>query len=69
MLSVEDLKPAIVLHVTRKAREIALQAIEIINNTRGDIEGKIRGRGDWGGEFKSRMFTRSRCPRQKSRFR
>ena len=48
MLSVEDLKPTIVLHVTRKAREIALQAIENINNTRGDIEGKIRERGDWG---------------------
>ena len=39
--------------------------IEIINNTRGDIEAKI-----WeGGEFKSRMFTHLRCPRQKSHFR
>ena len=41
-------------------------AIEIINNTRGGIEGKIWERGDWGGgNFKSRMFTHSRFPIQK----
>ena len=28
--------------------------IEIINNTRGDIEGKIWERGDWGGANSSR---------------
>ena len=42
--------------------------IEIINNTRGGIEGKIGERGVWGGKFKSRMFTHSRCPRQKKSF-
>ena len=40
--------------------------IEIINNARGGIEGKIGERDVWGGgKFKSRMFTNSRCPRQK----
>ena len=41
---------------------------EIINNTRGGIEGRIGERDDWGGKFKSRMFTHSRCPRQKKSF-
>ena len=40
--------------------------IEIINNARGGIEGKIGERdGGGGAKFKSRMFTHSRCPRQK----
>ena len=38
--------------------------IEIINNTRGGIEGKIGERGVWGGKFKSRMFTHSRYTRR-----
>ena len=51
-------------------KQEGLKTIEIINDTREDIEGKIWERGDWGGgEFKSRMFTHSRCPRQKSRLR
>ena len=51
--------------------ENGIKTIEIINNTRRDIEGKIWERSDWGGggdKFKSRMFTHSRCPRQKSHF-
>ena len=40
--------------------------IEIINNTRGGIEGRIGERGVWGAN--SSMFTHSRCPRQKKSF-
>ena len=38
--------------------------IEIINNTREGIEGKIGERGVWGVKFKSRMFTHSRYTRR-----
>ena len=33
---------------SEKLKKIGCRNIEIINNTRGDIEGKIWERGDWG---------------------